>query len=136
MSEIKLLVVEDEALVADDLEEALTAAGYTCVVAGTGVAALRELDLNGLSFKGVLTDIRIGRGPSGWDVGQRARELVADMPVIYMSGDSSGDWTSKGVPNSIMIPKPYALAQIITAISQLINAAAMASSAPPHPGEP
>ena len=79
MSEIKLLIVEDEALVADDLEEALTAAGYTCVVAGTGVAALRELDLNGLSFKGVLTDIRIGRGPNGWEVGQRARELVADM---------------------------------------------------------
>ena len=135
MSEIKLLVVEDEALVADDLEEALTAAGYTCVVAGTGVAALRELDLNGLSVKGVLTDIRIGRGPSGWDVGQRARELVADMPVIYMSGDSSGDWTSKGVPNSIMIPKPYALAQIITAISQLINAAAMTSSPQPNPDQ-
>lgn len=130
MSEVKLLVVEDEPLLAADLEDALTAGGYTCVVAATGAAALRELEADASGFKGVLTDIRIGRGPDGWDVGRRARELVPEMPVIYVSGDSSGDWASKGVPNSVMIGKPYATAQVITAISQLINAVAMAPTQP------
>jgi hypothetical protein len=47
--------------------------------------------------------------------------------LIYMSGDSSGEWVSQGVPDSVMIPKPYALAQVITAILQLVTAAATAS---------
>jgi hypothetical protein len=31
------------------------------------------------------------------------------------------DWASKGVPNSIMLAEPFAPAQLITAISQLLN---------------
>jgi hypothetical protein len=40
-----------------------------------------------------------------------------------MSGDSAPEWTSKGVPNSIMVAKPFAPAQIITAVSTLLNQA-------------
>ncbi len=105
MSDIKLLVVEDETLVADDLEEFLTPAGYSCVGASSGTAAMRELEVQGPAFRGVLTDIRLGRGPNGWDVAKRAREIMADIPVIYASGDSAAEWASKGVPNSVMIPK-------------------------------
>ena len=54
---------------------------------------------------------------------RRARELVPNMPVIYMSGDSSHEWSSKGVPNSLMVAKPFAPAQIITPVSTLLNAA-------------
>ncbi len=45
------------------------------------------------------------------------------MPLIYMSGDSSGEWASQGVPNSIMIGKPFAFPQLITALSMLLNEA-------------
>ena len=38
-----------------------------------------------------------------------------------MSGNSAADWTSKGVPNSIMLEKPFAPAQLVTAISNLLN---------------
>ena len=68
-------------------------------------------------------DIRLGAGPDGWAVARRARELVPTMPVVYMSGDSSPEWSSKGVPNSLMVAKPFAPAQIITAVSTLLNAA-------------
>jgi hypothetical protein len=30
-------------------------------------------------------------------------------------------WASNGVPNSIMLEKPFAPAQLITAVSQLLN---------------
>jgi hypothetical protein len=36
-----------------------------------------------------------------------------------MSGKDVDDWASKGVPNSIMLAKPFAPAQLVTAISQL-----------------
>jgi len=123
VSNILLLIVEDEALIAVSLEDALIGAGYDCVVTYSGQAALDQLNEDAARFRGVLTDIRLGQGPGGWEVGQRARELVPEIPVIYMSGDSAADWPSKGVPNSLMIPKPYAYAQIITAISHMINAA-------------
>jgi hypothetical protein len=38
-----------------------------------------------------------------------------------MSGDSAEEWSSKGVPHSIMLPKPFAPAQLVTAVYQLIN---------------
>ena len=43
------------------------------------------------------------------------------MPVVYMSGNSEHEWSSKGVPNSIMITKPFAAAQLVTAVATLIT---------------
>jgi hypothetical protein len=51
-----------------------------------------------------------------------AREINPSFPVVYMSGDSAEDWASQGVPNSIMLSKPFAPAQLVTAVSQLLNA--------------
>jgi len=38
-----------------------------------------------------------------------------------MSGAHPQSWASKGVPYSIMLTKPFALAQLVTAVSQLLN---------------
>ena len=43
------------------------------------------------------------------------------MPVIYMTGTHSEQWASKGVPNSVLLAKPFAPAQLVTAISKLLN---------------
>jgi DNA-binding response OmpR family regulator len=122
MSDVLLLIVEDEVLIASALEDALIDAGFACIVVHSGKVAIDRLNEEPARFRGVLTDIRLGRGPDGWEIGHRARELVPEMPIIYMSGDSAADWASKGVPNSLMLSKPYAFAQIITAISNMLNA--------------
>jgi DNA-binding NtrC family response regulator len=57
----------------------------------------------------------------GWEVAQFAREIDPEFPVIYMSGAHAADWASKGVPNSIMLSKPFAPAQLITAVSNLLK---------------
>jgi hypothetical protein len=38
-----------------------------------------------------------------------------------MTGASAHDWGSKGVPNSVLLTKPFANAQVVTAVSQLLN---------------
>jgi hypothetical protein len=38
-----------------------------------------------------------------------------------MTGAAAGDWASRGVPNSILLEKPFAPAQLVTAVSQLLN---------------
>lgn len=119
-----LLLVEDEALILHVLEDALTDAGYTVATAMSGAEAIAALDDGGRELAGLVTDIRIGDETSGWDVARHARGLVPLIPVVYMSGDSAADWPSKGVPNSAILQKPFAAAQLVTAISHLLNEAA------------
>jgi DNA-binding response OmpR family regulator len=118
-----LFLVEDDALIRELLEASLTDAGFEVVEVDDGTKALAELDADPARFRAVITDIRLGTGPDDWAVARRARELVPNMPVVYMSGDCSTEWSSKGVPNSLMVAKPFAPAQIITAVSTLLNVA-------------
>ena len=118
---ILLLLVEDEVLIRMNLEEELAEAGFDVVVATNGKEAMALIGADASRFRGVLTDIKLGRGSDGWDVARRARELVPEMPVLYISGDSAHEWSAKGVPGSIMVPKPFVGVQIITAVSTLLN---------------
>jgi hypothetical protein len=38
-----------------------------------------------------------------------------------MSGDSAHHWAAKGVPRSILLAKPFAAAQLVEAISSLLD---------------
>ena len=118
-----LLLVEDEAVIQAMLDAELSDAGFAIVLAADGAGALAELEADAARFRAVITDIGLGSGPDGWDVGRRARELVATMPIVYMSGDSNLEWSAKGVPNSVMVAKPFATIQLLTAVSTLLNEA-------------
>jgi DNA-binding response OmpR family regulator len=74
-------------------------------------------------YRALVTDINLGPGKfDGWSVARHAREIDPNFPVVYMSGKDANDWASKGVPNSIMLAKPFEPAQLLTAVSQLLNA--------------
>jgi DNA-binding response OmpR family regulator len=118
-----VLVVEDEAPVTELIEPALVDAGYSVLVSRNGREGFKHLERNAdTPIRALVTDINLGSGPSGWEVATRARELHPDMPVVYMTGGEASDWPSKGVPHSLIIQKPFAPAQIVTAVSQLLNA--------------
>ncbi len=114
-----LLVVEDDLDIQDFLDDVLTDAGFEVVGAADGKQAIDELNTGARRFEAVITDIRLGNGPDGWEVGRHARELVPDMSVIYITGDSGHAWSSMGVPGSLLVCKPFAVGQIITAVSTL-----------------
>jgi DNA-binding NtrC family response regulator len=130
-SSVLLLLVEDEPLIIDVLEDALTESGYEVVKAKNGKQALEAIEENASGFRAIVTDIKLGRGPDGWAVAQRARELIPQMPVVYMSGDSAHEWASKGVPGSVILAKPFAPAQLVTAVSNLVTEADMRAPPPP-----
>ena len=54
---------------------------------------------------------------------KQARELDPNFPVVYMTGAAADQWPVHGVPNSVLLTKPFAPAQLVTAISNLLNAA-------------
>lgn len=117
-----ILVVEDELAIRNLLEAALEDDGYEVLLAESGEEAIALLGKH-KDARGLITDVRLGgkRTMSGWEVARHARELNPDIAVVYMSGDSSADWTAQGVPKSVMVPKPFAMSQISTAIASLLN---------------
>ncbi|MDY7522822.1 response regulator transcription factor [Sphingomonas sp. 10B4] len=120
---VLILVVEDEALIKELVVCGLEDAGYVVAIASDGEDAIAMLEADGAEFRAVVTDINLApQNLTGWDVAKRARELTPDIPIIYMSAASSHEWTSSGVPNSLLIAKPFAMGQIVTAVSQLLNA--------------
>jgi DNA-binding response OmpR family regulator len=121
MRPMKLLLVEDDPLIQEWINTELNGAGFEVVVADNGRDALAELNADAARFDAVITDIRLGSGANGWDIGRHARDLIPDMPIIYISGDSGQEWLSKGVPRSVMIAKPFVPAQLITAVAALIS---------------
>ncbi len=117
-----ILVVEDDHLVRSVVEDSLTDGGFEIVTASSGENAVELLGVSEGKYRALVTDINLGGDKiDGWDVARCAREIDPNFPVVYMSGKDAEDWASKGVPNSIMLTKPFAPAQLVTAVSQLLN---------------
>lgn len=118
----RLLLVEDEVLVAQTLEEALSETGFTIHHASSGAAGMVALEQNAERFGALLTDIRLQRpGPDGFELANRARELSPAIPVLYMSGDSAIEWAARGVPDSVMLQKPFPISQLVATVSNLLH---------------
>ena len=117
-----ILVVEDDQLVQGVVEESLADGGFETVIASCGENAVELLDAAEGKYRALVTDINLSPGKiDGWHVARHAREIDSNFPVVYMSGNDADDWASKGVPNSIMLAKPFAPAQLVTAVSHLLN---------------
>jgi DNA-binding response OmpR family regulator len=120
---VTVLVVEDDGLIQVMIEEALSAGGFQTTATRSGEEAMTLLQTNTTQFRAIVTDINLSGKRDGWEVAQRSRELDPAMPVIYMTGTHAEDWASRGVPNSVLLTKPFAPAQLVTALSNLLNAA-------------
>lgn len=121
---ILIFLVEDDDSVRELLLEVLADGGFKAATANNGEDAIKMLDASGADCKALITDINLAPGKlTGWDVARHARELSPGMPVVYMTGFAGNEWASMGVPNSILLTKPFAPAQVLTAVAQLLNAA-------------
>jgi CheY-like chemotaxis protein len=121
-SSVLILLVEDDPGIQDLLFDTLEEVGFEVVQASNAAQAISILNEKS-DIRAIVTDIDFGDSKlTGWDVARHARELLKDLPVVYMTGASADDWGSKGVPNSVLINKPFAPVQVVTAVSQLLNA--------------
>ncbi|QDP27101.1 response regulator [Bradyrhizobium cosmicum] len=116
-----ILVVEDEALLQSFVADALHDGGFEAVVASSGEEAVILLKVHNGQYLALVTDIDLKGKMDGWKVAQHAREIQPEFPIVYMSGAAAADWTSKGVPDSVMLSKPFAPAQLLTALANLLN---------------
>jgi DNA-binding response OmpR family regulator len=122
VSELPLiLVIEDEYALHGFVEDALAEAGFATEIFSSVEEALTLFQSG--KYKALVTDIRLKSTSNGWEGARQVREREPHLPVIYMTGAAAVEWASRGVPGSIILSKPFAPAQLVTAVSQLINAA-------------
>ena len=117
-----VLVVEDDPLIQALIDQALCDGGYEPAIVASGEEAVTLLEGNRQHYRALVSDINLKGTMDGWDVARQAREIDPSFPIVYMTGTEAEQWASHGVPNSILLTKPFAPAQLVTAISQLLNA--------------
>jgi CheY-like chemotaxis protein len=121
-----VLVIEDDPEIQVVVEDALTDGGFEPAIAASGEEAVTLLKGGLLKYRALVTDVNLKGRMDGWEVAKQSREIDPAFPIVYITG-AAGRWPSRGVPNSILLEKPFAPAQLVTAVSNLLN---MGSSTP------
>jgi len=118
----RVLVVEDEAHLAQGLRFNLQAEGHAVEVAGDGETALERLVEKKERFDAVVLDVMLP-GKSGFDVAALLREKKNYVPILIL--------TARGRPEDVLqgfaagaddyLPKPFELAILIARLDSLLR---------------
>jgi len=113
----KVMVIEDEAIIAADLSEIASGLGNT----GTGIARTRtEAVALGNDDRPdlILADIQLADNSSGIDAVNDLLGQIGDVPVIFITAFPERLLTGDRPEPAFLISKPYKGEQVISAISQ------------------
>ena len=116
-----VLVIEDEELLHEIIHDALKEGGFDLTAVASGEEAVAMIESGEVNYSVLVTDINLKGPMTGWELARHIRQIDPAFPVVYMTGAAADDWASEGVPNSILLKKPFAPAQLVTAVSQLLN---------------
>ena len=128
---LKVLIAEDELMIADLLEERLITSGYeVCGIARTvnEAVALAELHRPDLA----VFDVRLARGDRGPEIVRRLRN-AARLGVLYATGDDPGHSTLTLADGVASISKPYRTDDVVHALAIVREIMTAGTATPPFP---
>lgn len=111
-----ILIVDDERVVARDLERTLTQLGYAVAGrAGSGEEAVRQA--RALEPSLVLMDIHLGEGMDGVDAAREIREGI-DVPIVYLTAFSDRETLerAKATAPAAYLMKPFRERDVVCTI--------------------
>jgi len=113
----RILVVDDNEALRENLGEALHLEGYAATLAADGASALQRLD--GEPFDAVLLDL-VMPGMDGRQVLARIREnaRLARVRVVVTTGHS-GARARAGVPADAFLLKPFGVRELLAALRKV-----------------
>ena len=106
--ERKILIVEDEMIIAIDIQNTLHYLGYCqTVIAQTGEAALLLVTRDAPDL--VLMDIGLGDSIDGIDTAEQIRKTKPDIPVLFLTSYSNTKIRERAseIPRSGYLLKPF-----------------------------
>lgn len=117
---MKILVIDDEAVVLDSCKKILSSEGFEVVLAPNVDDALTLLDQNGFSL--LLIDIKMPKR-DGLYLMDVLRGRGERIPIVVMSGyqtaEAIEETTSKGA--ALFIPKPFTPDELLNAVRSAIK---------------
>ena len=116
----RILVVDDEAAMADTLQAGLQAHGHVVTATYTGDRALAALDAE--PFDLVVTDVRM-RGASGIDLCRRVVSNRPDLPVIVMTAFGTMETAVAAMRAGAfdMLTKPFEIDELCFAVARALQ---------------
>lgn len=102
---IRVLLVEDELLIAEWVAECLSEQGFIVQTASNAGEALRYLAAAPVDV--LFTDINLPGGMDGAALARHARELSPHLPVIYASARAANLGPEARVAGAVFLCKPY-----------------------------
>ncbi|NUB07612.1 response regulator [Azospirillum sp. Vi22] len=118
---VRLLVVEDNALVLMATVEGLTQEGFEVETADHGAAALEILEQD-TAFDVIVTDVVMPYGVSGIDLARRVQERWPGIRVLLISGYSPESLTGLKA-DAAVLPKPFTPDQLAARVRALLRTA-------------
>ena len=109
-----MLLVEDNADVAEVGREMLSQIGYTVQVAGNARDALEVVKSE--RFELVVSDIVMPGGMNGVDLARAIRGTFPDLPILLVTGYAG---SADAAPEFPVLRKPYRLDQLRQAVADL-----------------
>lgn len=117
----RVLIVDDDASVCETMSEALEEAGLAVHCAQTDREAYALLGAR-RGYVALVVDVNLGVGTTGFDVARFGRQLKAELPVIYISGQASrASFQAFGVPGSSLLEKPFSPQELVRAVQAVIG---------------
>lgn len=125
---VRVLLVEDELIVAEDLRRRLIAMGYEvtgCVATGEESVRRSESDKPDV----VLMDISLRGDMDGVDAGKKIYELT-HIPIVYVTGHGDPDTLlrAKSTPNFSFVLKPIEDRELHYILEMALYRGAMSST--------
>lgn len=115
---MKILVVEDEALIGAMVSDALLDRGFDVQVVANAEDAMRFLN-SGLRIDVLFTDINIAGNVDGTELAQQARDIRPNLPIVFASGRLQLLDHLRSSPRTACLPKPYSPAQACATVEGL-----------------
>jgi PAS domain S-box-containing protein len=116
----RILVVEDDDLVRDQVQRQLVALGYSVTATSDGPEALQRLSENP-SVDLLLTDVVMPGGMNGRQLADHARLLQPKLRVLFTSGYTEDEILRTGGLDAEFLPKPYRRADLARKVAEALG---------------
>ena len=113
----RVLIVEDDTLVAELAPAMLTELGFECTVAHSAREALERLT-TGEKPKLIFSDIIMPGGISGIELARKVRDRFPELPILLTTGYSEQVAGSHGFP---VLQKPYEMETLASALGNVLK---------------
>ena len=118
----RVLVVEDEAHLAQGLRFNLEAEGHSVAIAGDGESALQRLLISHEEFDAIVLDVMLP-GKDGFAVARELRDAKVYLPILMLTARSRPEDVLQGFASGAddYLPKPFELAILLARLQGLLR---------------